>query len=133
MARILKTLPGSTYTEKFSAKRIVDQLGNTATTRLAMDIVMQRNQQRISDRAPVDTGELAGSIEVKARTAKREIAVTTVVHGAYQEHGTTVLPPQPFIAPVMKSGRAAWEADVRATKATLDKRVAAAERKERER
>jgi HK97 gp10 family phage protein len=133
VARILTTLPGKTHTEEFSAKRIASQVGRSNTAKVAAQIVAERMQQRIKNGAPYETGELERSVTARIVLggANPRVEVKTVTHGAYQEHGTTVLPPQPFIAPVVTSGRSDWEADLRATKANLDKRAAAAEAKER--
>lgn len=133
MARILTSLPGSTHTEEFSAKRVKARIGTDNNALLAMQIATERAAIRVSQNAPVDTGVLRDSVSgaAKLRTSDPRIEITTAVHGAYVEHGTKHTAANPFIAPVMKSGRAEWEADVVATKETLDKRAAAAERKER--
>ena len=133
MARIRETLPGSTWTEEFSAKRIKSQVGTSNNALLAMQLATERARARVALGAPVDTGELRDSVEAKAvlRTDDPRVEIKTVVHGGYVEKGTKHMAPNPYIAPVMKTDRATWEADVRATKATLDKKVAAAEKKAR--
>lgn len=133
MARIRETLPGSTWNEEFSAKRIASQVGHGGTATVAAQIVAQRLEQKISKNAPYDTGELSESVKARIILGGNDprVNVKTVVHGAYQEHGTTVLPPTHFMSEIVRGDRAAWEADIKATKATLDKRVAAAEKKEK--
>ena len=46
--------------------------------------------------APVDTGELAGSIYVRGGAGFRIVGSDTV-QGFFQEFGTSVMPPQPWL------------------------------------
>lgn len=134
MARILSSLPGSTWSEDFTVGRTAKD--DKSMTKLAHQIVAQRLTQQVRSNIEakdlIDTGAMQdGSSITYVGGANKRFQYDGPVHAAYQEHGTTVLAPTHFIAEVMKSGRADWEADVRETKANLERQAEAAEKKEK--
>lgn len=134
MARILTSLPGSTWSEDFSVGRTAkDDRGITKT---AHQIVAQRLTQQVQDniesKGLVESGTMKDTSVVRyVGGANKRMEYSAVVHAGYQDKGTKHIAPNNFVGEVMRSGRADWEADVRATIKTLEKRAEAAEKKER--
>ena len=77
----------------------------TAAVRITADVeskalteVARQMRTDAVNAAPRDTGELAGSIYIRGGLGYR-IVGSDVKQGFFQEHGTSVMPPQPWMYP----------------------------------
>ena len=133
MARILETLPGRRGTRSSRPSGSPRRWGTVGRRRWQRRSSAQRLEQKIARNAPVDTGELKG----QSRRASSSVAPIPASRSRpssmapTRSTGRRCYRPTHFMSEIVKGGRAAWEADLKATKATLDKKVAAAEKKER--
>lgn len=79
-----------------AARREIEQATNTMLVRIAAAI--ERDAQRF---APVDTGELQGSIEAEPPAGGRVRIVARADYAGYVELGTRHMSAQPYLSPAL--------------------------------
>jgi HK97 gp10 family phage protein len=81
--------------------------GTKALTQSAKNV-----ERGAKSRAPKDTGTLAGEIYSATRGGRTAQIIAPTRYAQFQEHGTSKMAPQPFMAPALEAESAAYLASV---------------------
>lgn len=100
------------YKKSVPIKRLKNQFGSGAAGKAAGDAAAKNLFSAISKKAPVDSGKLRRSVDVRPiiRTKNPRLEVTTRDYGLYQDLGTRKgVPRTGFVTDTAKTQRSSFE------------------------